>query len=390
MAAGLGENKRPHVTTVSSMYDSRDIIDCHELYTVGNASVPFEKDIDLIGIDGELVRVRAIFDDGGMVNAIDSKIFQFIKKQLSPSQRSSKVLKMANGTLVRSEGTWTGMVVVGGIHTQGTFKIFPSNGAWEALFGKLLLRGFRASHEYIDDTITLEADGHQSIIGNDNTLKVQRLQKTEVAVASISNLEDHISGPPLRLRQVSNIELTRTSEQASVPIPESRMRNIDSAWISSGLGSIQEDIFRCSVEHMHPKRRAGRRKRRERQHQARILQMKGAQQTIGGPMASDNHSAEGIRKHKVAVVPASNPGVPETGAPLKQRQVINTKLNEMIHSHTIQEVETTFSVVQDSAGQNIDDSTPGSEQPEIPVGIAYVSLSLARIFQQKNNSQSQR
>ena len=91
---------------------------------------------------------------------------------------------------------------------EGTFEIFPSNGAWEALLRTLLLRGFRASHEYVNDTITLEAERCQSIIGNDNTLKVQQLQKTEVAVASISNLEDHISGPPLRLRQVSNIKLT--------------------------------------------------------------------------------------------------------------------------------------------------------------------------------------
>ena len=83
MAAGFRENKRPHVTT--GMYDSRDIIDCHELYTVGNARIPFEKDIDLIGIDGELIRVRAIFNDSGMVNTINNKIFHSIKKQLSPS-----------------------------------------------------------------------------------------------------------------------------------------------------------------------------------------------------------------------------------------------------------------------------------------------------------------
>ena len=113
---------------------------------------------------------------------------------------------MADSALVCSEGTWTGIVVLGSIQMQGTFEIFPSNGAWEALFGKPLLCRFRASHEYINDTITLEAEGRQSII--ENTLKVQWLQKTEVAVGSISNLEDHISGPPLRLRQVSNIKLT--------------------------------------------------------------------------------------------------------------------------------------------------------------------------------------
>ena len=141
--------------------------------------------------------------------------------------------------------------MVGNVQMQGTSEIFPSNGTWEALFRKLLLHGFRASHKYVDDTITLEAEGRQSIIGNNNTLKVQRLQKTEVAVASVSNLENHISGPPLRLRQVSNIKLTQTSEQAPVPSPEACMGNIDSVWISSGLESIQEDIFWYSVEHTH-------------------------------------------------------------------------------------------------------------------------------------------
>ena len=102
---------------------------------MGNASVPFKKDIDLIGIDGKLIRVRVIFVDGGMVNAIDSKTFHSIKKQLSPGRHSLKVLKMANGALVHSEGTWTGIVMVGSVQMQGTFEIFPSNGAWEALFG---------------------------------------------------------------------------------------------------------------------------------------------------------------------------------------------------------------------------------------------------------------
>ena len=94
---------------------------------------------------------------------------------------------------------------------MGTFEIFPSNGAWAALFGKPLLKVFSASHKYTGDTITLKGDEGQSVITNDfhsrkKQLGAEWLQKSQVAVASVSNLGDHFGDPPLRQRQVPNIK----------------------------------------------------------------------------------------------------------------------------------------------------------------------------------------
>ena len=88
---------------------------------MGNAVFPFEKEIQLVGVDKGLVGIRATFDDGAMVNVIDTKIFGLIKDLISPWRKSLKVLRMANGTLIPSEGTWTRTVVVRGIRAEGSF-----------------------------------------------------------------------------------------------------------------------------------------------------------------------------------------------------------------------------------------------------------------------------
>ena len=59
----IGEIKRPHIAK-ASMYESSDIINFHELFNMGNMEVPFEKELQLVGVDGKLIQIRAIFDDG--------------------------------------------------------------------------------------------------------------------------------------------------------------------------------------------------------------------------------------------------------------------------------------------------------------------------------------
>ena len=87
-------------------YDSSNVIDCHKLYNVGNAMVPFEKEILLVGVSKGFIGIKAIFDDGAIVNIIDAEIFNSIKDLISPWGRSSKVLQIASGTLIPLEGTW--------------------------------------------------------------------------------------------------------------------------------------------------------------------------------------------------------------------------------------------------------------------------------------------
>ena len=67
----IREIERPHIAKASK-YESSDIINFHELFNVGNMEVPFEKKLQLVGVDGKLVQIRAIFDDGAMVNVIDA------------------------------------------------------------------------------------------------------------------------------------------------------------------------------------------------------------------------------------------------------------------------------------------------------------------------------
>ena len=64
-------------------YDSSNVIDCHKLYNVGNAMIPFEKEILLVGISKGFIGIKAIFNDGAMVNIIDTEIFNPIKDLIS-------------------------------------------------------------------------------------------------------------------------------------------------------------------------------------------------------------------------------------------------------------------------------------------------------------------
>jgi len=106
-----------------------------------------------------------------MVNVIDKVAFKEVKNQLSEPQPSRKVMRMANGALIPLNGSWSGVVVVDSVRTNGTFEIFASGGAWNVLFGKPLLQAFDAIHEYTMDTITLHSNDSEpaTIIQNMNS-----------------------------------------------------------------------------------------------------------------------------------------------------------------------------------------------------------------------------
>lgn len=62
---------------------------------------------------------------------------------------------MANGVVISSEGVWHGTIDWGGKKVCGQFEVFPSEGAWSFLLGKLLLKQFGAIHRYDTDTMLL-------------------------------------------------------------------------------------------------------------------------------------------------------------------------------------------------------------------------------------------
>lgn len=109
-------------------------------------SDPFIHGVALRGPKGEVVRFRGVFDDGASISAIDSEVFAMIKHRLSKPKESDRILRMANGVLVPSEGKWIGNIEVGGVTLEGAFEIFPSGNSWALLFGKPLLRTFDMTH----------------------------------------------------------------------------------------------------------------------------------------------------------------------------------------------------------------------------------------------------
>ena len=62
---------------------------------------------------------------------------------------------MANGSIVQSEATWTGTINISDVEATGSFEVFNSAGGWSFLFGKPLLRAFRATHDYATDDVTI-------------------------------------------------------------------------------------------------------------------------------------------------------------------------------------------------------------------------------------------
>ncbi|KAJ7106684.1 hypothetical protein C8R44DRAFT_638333, partial [Mycena epipterygia] len=143
-----------------------------DLYTVGiergpkRASVPFICGIELEGPKGELVRVRALEDGGAMVSAMCTALYERERHRIGELQHSGKTLRMANGDLVPSMGLWEGYIRFGGKRVCACFEVFPSGGSWSFLFGKPLLEGFGAVHDYAVDLITVPGENGPTVVLN--------------------------------------------------------------------------------------------------------------------------------------------------------------------------------------------------------------------------------
>ncbi|KZP24427.1 hypothetical protein FIBSPDRAFT_664607, partial [Athelia psychrophila] len=134
-----------------------------DLYAVGESgrrgdsgtSVPYMHMVSLHGPRGEVVRARAVVDNGAMCGAINSTFFEGVSGRLAALEPSRKVLRMANGAIVPSQGIWRGTTEFGGVRRAAVFEVFPSGGAWAMLFGKPMLEGFNMMHDYRMDVIIM-------------------------------------------------------------------------------------------------------------------------------------------------------------------------------------------------------------------------------------------
>jgi hypothetical protein len=431
------------------MYDT-NIINFFDVYSVGEKgdAIPFEKEISLIGINGELVALKATFDDCAMVNVIDRMAFEEVKNQLSEPRPSRKVMRMANGALIPSNGSWSGTVVVDSVRTNGTFKIFASGGAWKVLFGKPLLQAFDAVHEYTTDTITLHSDNPESTViaqneNPDKLLSAELLRKPEVAVAQVSNMGEHNFASPLTPRQVRDHvapisvdhPLGTIAEVDGLVNPRANLGRLP-CQTASFYYSIQEEQAARSRK-ASCKQKIQTQRRKERRLKSKVLRrewdrleasgklgrfgfekilrnMKAARERkeksdlqvwnrtpwdFGEPNESgrreddsadeddsevmqvvrdrsgshrarleddldESLNVEELRKPKVAVASASNPGARADVAPLKHRHVTG----HSTHNEQTEKLTDADILMLQKAEESLDDLAPGTEQPEIAVG----------------------
>ncbi|KAJ7319257.1 hypothetical protein DFH08DRAFT_819204 [Mycena albidolilacea] len=213
--AGFRGEEEPHTNLVftDDMYSEHGAMNFVDVYGVGEgreseeAAKPFIQTVQLVGESGELVDVVATFDDCAMVNCIDTKVFEGARATLSSPDVSPRVLRMANGVLVPSGGCWRGKISVGGVSATGKWEIFSGGGAWQMLLGKPMLKAFGASHEYMDDTVTLNTVAGKVTLRNELDPSAEGSRQKEVAVAHVSDPGECLGTSPLKPGQVNDFIL---------------------------------------------------------------------------------------------------------------------------------------------------------------------------------------
>jgi hypothetical protein len=150
----------------------QDIVD---LYTVTSLDentvdrtweVPFVHKVHLHRPKGEIVWVRAVFNDSAIICAMSLDIFKQVRHRLAGWQPSTRILHVANGVLIPSQATWTGTFKIEGVKAQGTFEVFNSSGRWSFLLGKPMLWALGAIHDYSLDTIQVREDRQSVTLTN--------------------------------------------------------------------------------------------------------------------------------------------------------------------------------------------------------------------------------
>ena len=85
---------------------------------------PFLQRIQLKGKKGTIVRATGQIDDGAMKNCISWERWSRYGHCLDTLMESRTIISVANATKIKSIGTWTGTVQVGGTGALSRFEVF--------------------------------------------------------------------------------------------------------------------------------------------------------------------------------------------------------------------------------------------------------------------------
>ena len=172
-----------------------------DLYSVGHEKVtrsmcstgievPFQNTLRLLGPQGEIVRVSALFDGCAMVAAMCVTVFEKVKHRLGKWKKSDRQLRMGNGMIVPSLAVWKGKMQLGKVTIEGEFEVFDSGGSWAFLLGKPLLRMFRATQAYWPDTVSIcgENEDEETLV---NEIKRPRITEDEQGMNLTLDVKQH-------------------------------------------------------------------------------------------------------------------------------------------------------------------------------------------------------
>ncbi|KAK7040682.1 hypothetical protein VNI00_009588 [Paramarasmius palmivorus] len=149
------------------------------------------------------MNVRASVDDGAMVPAIDEAVYREMKDKIGGWRPSSKWFRVANGALVPGVASWTGKVRIKGVEVIGTFEVFDSGGSWKILFGKPLLKQFRAIHDYEEDSIKVRDGKNIRKVFNSGMGKVIETAPKAVKSVTVEEVEDEEENPATRQHKIN-------------------------------------------------------------------------------------------------------------------------------------------------------------------------------------------
>ncbi|KAF8578559.1 hypothetical protein K439DRAFT_1299511, partial [Ramaria rubella] len=92
-------------------------------------------------------------DGGAMMNVIDESVWKTVAHRLGTLALSRTQAKMANSTVIPSQGQWTRQVNLGRVSAIGGFEILDSGGPFEILLGKPWMAEVRITQNFAEDTL---------------------------------------------------------------------------------------------------------------------------------------------------------------------------------------------------------------------------------------------
>jgi hypothetical protein len=236
-----------------------DIIDLYSVdhpkitkRTTMEEEVPFLHNIEILGPNGEINRVRALSNGGAMVGAMCTSIFHKVQHRMGNSEPSKRLLRMANGAIEPSKRWWEGPIRLGNVIVQGQFEVFNSGGGWGFLFGKPLLWLFNTIHNYDTDTVTVRDPNTKvtTVLYNQLHLPItEAADKQGISLTlDVKQWGDILGGssamkPPSR-EVIINLEIDSQNWNAN----EESIEPLDNSTQVHGVTTIDDDIYTRHTE----------------------------------------------------------------------------------------------------------------------------------------------